>query len=257
MLGESAMRQTMCGEPMPLAKNGTSRGICSRESGHRPFHGNGTCSGCGVVLDSQNSSKSTIAKGSGKCGECKTVWARNRYGSKPRNIQHPGEHHVFPCGCSGVLPDTWGGANKFATRATNTGGFGCRVASILYGSQVSAKRDGNEPIPLNTPHSVIRNLMDETDCERCGELLDWSAVAIAGAKAPHLHHNHFTGEPHGFTHPKCNPLAMEREITNFRTETPEKLLSRAMSRWKPNAASQENVRKLNLKTLPALRRWAK
>jgi hypothetical protein len=132
------------------------------------------------------------------------------------------------------------------------------VASILYGSQVSAKRDGNEPIPLNTPHSVIRNLMDETDCERCGELLDWSAVAIAGAKAPHLHHNHFTGEPHGFTHPKCNPLAMEREIEKFHSlaTDPGRAMQLAMSLWKPNAASQENVRKLNLKTLPALRRLA-
>lgn len=205
----------ICGEPMPRAKNGADRGSCTRPYGHGfNQHGSGTCTDCGVVLTTKNSKASVATKGSGKCRVCLTKWAQERRGMKPRNYQKPGSTHTFPCGCSGVLPERPEDANKFATRATGTGAFGCRAASIIYGSQASARRDGNKPIPLDTPHSVIRKLMNEPNCERCGEPLVWNFAP--GKKAPHLHHNHDTGEIYGFTHPVCNPRALEREIARLR-----------------------------------------
>lgn len=154
------------------------------------------------MLTTENACASVVTKGSGICRECKTAHQRNRIGAKPRNFQHLGAPHTFStCGCSGILPDTWSDANKFATRATNTGGFGCRAKSILDGSQASARRDGGVPINTDTPHEVIRKFMEEPNCYRCKELLDWSVVSVAGSKAPHLHHNPATGKIYGFTHP--------------------------------------------------------
>jgi hypothetical protein len=57
-------------------------------------------------------------------------------------------------------------------------------------------------------------MMEEPNCERCGEALKWE---FGVGKTPHLHHNHETGEIYGFTHPVCNPQAMEQEIERLRT----------------------------------------
>jgi hypothetical protein len=57
--------------------------------------------------------------------------------------------------------------------------------------------------------------MAEPDCERCGQPLTWE---FGVGKTPHLHHSHTTGQPLGFTHPHCNPQAMEDEIDRQRDE---------------------------------------
>lgn len=211
----------LCGRPMPKARNGNGRGVCSLPYNHIGSniagglnHGNGTCPDCGVKLTLLNAKPSAISKGSGKCRICLTMWTRNRRGGKEKNTQKPGKSHTFPCGCSGTLPMAWGAANEFAIRASSTGSFGCRVSSILSGSQATAKRDGYTPIPLNTPHTVIRNMMADPNCERCGKPLFWSITL--GSRPPHLHHNHETGEIYGFTHPKCNPQALEQEIERLK-----------------------------------------
>jgi hypothetical protein len=65
-------------------------------------------------------------------------------------------------------------------------------------------------------------MMAEPNCERCGEPLVWE---FGLGKTPHLHHNHETGEPIGFTHPVCNPRAMEDEIDRLKAVV-KKLKSR-------------------------------
>jgi len=37
-------------------------------------------------------------------------------------------------------------------------------------------------------------------------------------KTPHLHHDHETGEIFGFTHPVCNPHALQDEIDELRKQ---------------------------------------
>jgi hypothetical protein len=68
-------------------------------------------------------------------------------------------------------------------------------------------------MPADTPHAEIRKLMEEPNCERCGEPLSWE---FGAGKTPHLHHNHITGEIYGFTHPVCNAEALEKEIDRLR-----------------------------------------
>jgi hypothetical protein len=209
----------LCGKPMPKAKNGAERGTCTipREISHSR-HGNGTCCNCGNVLTSENSSPSLTSKGrkSGRCRPCNTTYERDRQGYTSENYQHPGQKHTFStCGCTGILPVRKDCSNEFAVRMkTKRGGFGCRVTQILNGSQACARRGGYKPVPRNTPHSVIRAMMANPYCERCGEVLRWSV--ILGCRAPHLHHDHETGEPLGFTHPVCNPPAMAREIERLK-----------------------------------------
>jgi hypothetical protein len=65
-------------------------------------------------------------------------------------------------------------------------------------------------------------MMAEPNCERCGEPLVWE---FGLGKTPHLHHNRETGEPIGFTHPVCNPRAMEDEIDRLKAVV-KKLKSR-------------------------------
>jgi hypothetical protein len=205
----------LCGKPVPKAKNGSSRGRCTLTQGHRGQHGSESCFLCGVHLAFQNSNSAHIHKGrrSGWCRPCATKDQQKRWGWKPRNVQHIGQTHRCPCGCSGVLPKTLGNANQFVL--TVGGRFICRVSQILNNSQGASKRDGYQPIPLDTPHSIVRKMMAEPNCERCGEPLSWE---FGLGKTPHLHHDHETGEPLGFTHPVCNPNAMEDEIDRLRKE---------------------------------------
>lgn len=130
--------------------------------------------------------------------------------------RHPNEYRKFPCGCEGVLPDP-GVSNKFVSCHIEKGQsvWICRVTGILLHSARSAKISGYKPVDRDIPHSVIRRLMDEPNCERCGLPLRWE---FGPAKTPHLHHNHETGEVCGFTHPKCNLRALEDEIDRLRAE---------------------------------------
>ncbi len=208
---------SICGKPMPKARNGADRGICTRPHNHGPkggCHGNGTCFGCGIKLTSLTSSFSVANRGQGECKVCKKERCRKDRGSQPLNVQNPGEFHAFPCGCSGVLPVE--GSNKFSMAGTHRGKrqYVCRVSFIIKGSNDRAKKGRYQPIFQDTPHTVIRKLMEEPNCECCGETLSWKV--LARGKTPHLHHDHKTGEIYGFAHPKCNPLAMEKEIERLK-----------------------------------------
>ena len=193
----------LCGKPVPKSKNGTDRGLCTRPLKHMGAHTSGLCIICGVNLIP-----------AGRCRECKNEYHRDlsriSRGSQPRNRQEPCAAHRFPCGCSGVLP-RHGERNMFAVSTGSV--FICRILAILNMSQHAAKRGGHKPIPKPIPHAVIRKMMDDPNCERCGQPLVWE---FGMGKTPHLHHNHETGEPLGFTHPVCNPQAMENEIDRLK-----------------------------------------
>ena len=115
--------------------------------------------------------------------------------NRPRG--HNGWHdYRFACGCTGEMPKR-GFANMFATTDRH-----CRVSNILRASRASARMGGYRPIDASVPHWPIRLLMEEPNCWRCGQPLDWSDLRIG--YTPHLHHNHLTGDVYGFTHPWCN-----------------------------------------------------
>lgn len=197
-----------CGAPILRANNGTDRGTCTRLSPHQGYkHRNGTCSGCGVKLASENTTPTVEKKGSGFCRECSTKRNRQRRGCKELKRQYPETTYTFPCGCSGILPRR-GESNKFA-RSTSRA-FVCRVSGLLARSKDAGLTYQYKPIPSDTPHSVIRRMMDKSACVICGQLLDWENLGRE-KRAPHLHHNHTTGEPIGFAHDHCNPSAEKQE----------------------------------------------
>jgi hypothetical protein len=203
----------LCGKLMPKAKNGTDRGLCTRLCRHTGLHGNKTCPDCGAKLV-MHSSKS---RGNGCCGECSTKKVRLLYGHAPAARQKAGQGYSFPCGCGGVLPNE---ARKGNQLAVWTGfNWWCRVSHILSQSRNEARRWKHRAISPDTPHWIIRQLMLQTHCERCGQPLSWRQ--FGNGRTPHLHHNHETGEIYGFTHPVCNPRALEREIQRLRNTVKE------------------------------------
>src|SRR5260370_33036745 len=154
---------------MPLAKTGNERGVCDREARHRGKCGNGTCWRCGVKLSAH----------CGVCSLCSTEITRERYGYEPQKYQIPGKSYTFPCGCSGVLPNHRGKFNQFV-RWSSQGKHGegywrCRISVIFESSQKEARNRGYEPINLNTPHSIVRKMMEkEKSCVLCAEPVDWT-----------------------------------------------------------------------------------
>ena len=213
---------SLCGKPMPKAKSGAARGKCTRSPQHTGRHGNNSCVGCaapsefGVYCSNCNAKrhKEYVIDGGKDYFDRRRDLTRKRLGQHPRNTQKAGKIHTFPCGCSGVLPPR-GKSNNFAYGIGHS--FSCRVSRILNGSRQIAKRDGYKPIPDTTPHLIIRKMMEEPDCALCGESMALAWAIPLGCRAPHLHHNHETGEPLGFTHPVCNPRAMENEIDRLKT----------------------------------------
>jgi hypothetical protein len=208
----------LCGKPMLKAMNGVDRGTCTKPFGHMEknhyhSHCNGTCYDCGASLTVVNASASAVARGSGRCRSCHRKRSRQLHGRLPRNLQVPGKEHTFPCGCTGVLPNRRGDSNPFAKWMNKA--WQCRVSGILTASRRGAELYGHTPIDSNTSHVVIRKLMDEPNCERCRETLKWD---LGMGKTPHLHHDHESGEILGFTHPVCNPRAMEDEIEHLRKQ---------------------------------------
>ena len=123
-------------------------------------------------------------------------------GSARSNLQVPGTRHQFPCGCVGILPDA-GKNNKFAKSTGKS--FQCRVSAILNQSRAAAACGGHTAIDINTPHTVIRKLMDATVCWRCEQPLDWEN--LGRGTTPHIHHNNASGQLYGATHHACNPHA--------------------------------------------------
>jgi len=204
------LKKELCGKRLPKAANGADRGFCTRQGAHIGRHGNNTCYTCGTNLTVKNSSPSHR-----QCRKCINDFRRElwqRQGRSPRNLQIPGSKHVFPCGCSGFLPSR-GKSNKFAARSGRA--WSCRVLHILHSSLHSAKENKHKPVDQGLSHSVIRKMMEESDCWRCHKSLVWK---LGLGKTPHLHHNHNTGEIYGFTHPRCNPNVLEQEVDELREE---------------------------------------
>lgn len=174
---------------------------------------NGTCSICWMKLNIKNAAKCTVSKGTGYCRSC----ARNRYrienGGKPKNYQSPGKYHKFPCGCSGILPKEKRKSNIFAV--WNSGNWACRILMCINQSRGDAKVGKHQPINPDILHSAIRKMMRCAFCWRCHKPMKWKLQA---GKTPHLHHDHTTGEVYGFTHPHCNPRALENEIDELKKE---------------------------------------
>jgi hypothetical protein len=216
------MSKSICMKPVRNAVNGASRGACTRPIGHFGPCVSKTCSGCGVNLTEINSRIAAPGAYQTRCLHCRRIEHRRWRGGKAMNQQEAGWSHLFPCGCAGFLPAR-GSSNKFAFSHRGTA-FKCRVTRILRGSRASAKRHNFTAVAKDTPHSIIRKLMDEPNCERCGEPLSWD-VLTGPETTPHLHHDHETGEIYGFTHPKCNPKAMEYEIDRLRKENERLRLS--------------------------------
>jgi len=203
-----------CGKPIGLAKNGVDRGVCNRPAGHKGRnHGNGTCNMCGEKLTSKNASPSVVKYGSGTCRICITENNRNEHGHNAMNRQTPGKLHTFPCGCSGTLPKQ-GESSAFVVWFSPS--YSCRVSRILRSSAREAREGGHVSINQDTPHSVIRQMMLNTECTVCGEKLDWTRLGYG--KTPHLDHDHATGTILGFTHPKCNPLALQIRVRKLEEE---------------------------------------
>jgi hypothetical protein len=202
-------RQAQCGKPMPAASNGNDRGTCTRLPKHGGGHSNRTCYACGAKLAPNEKS--------GDCNKCHNDRAKQRR-NRPMNYQHAGEHYIFRCGCSGILPVDKKESNKFASQG-NKGWF-CRVSKILGASQRDAKRGGYVPIDVNTPHATIRQMMEEP-CVHCGEALDWTQ--LGRGKTPHLDHDHETGEVNGFSHQTCNPRALKIVIEKLKADCAQAL----------------------------------
>jgi len=196
-----------CGTPIKT-RLGKLKGTCFRPLNHVGGHGNNLCWMCCVVEYEH--------KQSGLCAACRRkrdIRDSRKQGAKPLNIQVPEKLHTFSCGCVGILPKK-GEQNKFAMWVQKAG-FRCRAQVILLSSKQSAKKNGHRPISASTPHKTIRFFMEKSKCERCDESLIWE---FGFGKTPHLHHDHKTGEIYGFTHPKCNVFAMEREISRLRKQ---------------------------------------
>jgi hypothetical protein len=138
---------------------------------------------------------------------------RRAAGMPLKNYQISGKQFTFRCGCSGILPKK-GKSDQFARWQSKA--HQCRVAQILSSSGWHAKRRGHKPVDSTTSHAIIRNLMKLGKCERCGQPLDWNN--LGRGKTPNLHHNHETGEIHGFTHPVCNAQALEKEIDKLKEQ---------------------------------------
>jgi hypothetical protein len=196
-----------CGKAVKPAENGASRGNCTLPAGHNSGGGcsNDTCKDCGVL---NNTSSPSYCR---KCRAVRETAARRRAGISPQKYQIPGRLHTFPCGCSGRLP-LRGKSNQFAVWHDTS--WSCRISGILSASVKVSRRDSYTPISRDTPHHVIRKLMDVKECWRCKQKLGW--LSFSRSTTPHLHHNHETGEVYGFTHGWCNPRALEHEIDELR-----------------------------------------
>lgn len=150
-----------------------------------------------------------------RCRPCRTFWATQHpsYHHQPREKLTPETYHAFSCGCAGMLPKRktsnqlviWSGS-----------GFMCRISMILSNSLKTSARGNYAPISSKTPHPGIRRLMRNPVCVRCNGPLKWDC--FSRATTPHLHHNHETGEIYGFTHPHCNPRALEQENDRLREQ---------------------------------------
>ena len=190
---------TRCHKPI-VAKVSRRRGWCTRPRNHAGPHHNEKCSHCG--LNPRNENHPYLCS---SCQKEKSANRRRLQGKPLARRKNFGQIYVFPCGCSGTLPNR-GESTQFVTWNRFTG-FACRARVIIQSSKGSAKQYGYKHIDAS--HSVIRSLMVNSDCIQCGQPLSWS---FQMGKTPHLHHNHETGQPIGFAHLRCNVYEMQQEI---------------------------------------------
>ena len=94
----------------------------------------------------------------------------------------------------------------------------CRVTKILASIRASARRYNYAPVD-GFYHKTVRDMTEFPNCCLCNLTLNWDE--LGWGKTPHLHHDHVSGKPIGFTHAKCNPLAMENEIDRLKKEIEE------------------------------------
>lgn len=201
----------LCNHPIPNALNGANRGVCTRKKNHTGGrHGSNTCYNCGIPFTSDTASPATVRNKSGLCGACKLDFQRRKYNRTPREYQTPGALFTFSCGCKRILPlDKKSNLFVVCSGKINT----CRISNTLRHGSRDARTHGYAAIDPNTPHEKIQRMMENPSCVLCGEPLVWD---FGLGKTPHLHHNHTTGEVYGFTHPHCNPQALEKEIDRLR-----------------------------------------
>jgi hypothetical protein len=196
----------LCGKAIKDAKNGASRGFCSKER-HIGACGNSTCPGCGVPRTADNTR--SVNTNWSLCRACAAEKMRLKRGGNALNYQVAGEQHTFArCGCVGTLPKKRGESNLFVSWIHHA--WVCRVSRILHGSKKKNKGADYTAIDASTPHTMIRAMMENELCVLCNEPLSWD---VGRGTTPHLHHDHDSGAIVGFSHPKCNPLALQREIT--------------------------------------------
>lgn len=205
------MTDILCNKALNTLDGSKPRGFCTGLFKHCGPHGNNLCTTCGIQ---------TRPSRHAWCRDCQETDRRNK-GVLPPLRQVPGKLWAFSCGCKTILPPR-GGQSKFArwdgSPKHNTFAHYCRAAMIIRANTKDAARRGYTAVDQNTQHSIIYDLMNEKNCCRCHQPLIWE---FGIAKTPHLHHDHKTGEIFGFTHPKCNPKAMEDEIKELRAEVRE------------------------------------
>ena len=208
---------------MPKANNGVDRGTCTRPLNHAGRCRNDFCTGCGVACTSENTYQFVLARRTGQCIGChldRESRKRRQAGRKLAKRQILGAAFTFDaCGCTSILP-LKRESNKFVVARASSPHrerqFRCRIEIILRASRQGALHYGYVPIDPDTPHDVIRKLMEEPNCWRCNALLNWAN--LGRAKTPHLHHNHSTGEIYGFTCAVCNPHAEEEAFDRLYDE---------------------------------------
>lgn len=165
---------------------------------------------------------SVVARGYGKCRQCTLIYQRLHLGNKPQNPQVANAPFTFTgCGCSGVLPDR-GVSNEFVIWLSKGKNYWtCRVWNVFRCSRDAARLGGYFPIDPDTPHAVIRQMMDEPLCYHCQDPekpLDWTN--LGRGKTPHLDHDHLIqhSNVNGFSHAKCNPQATRNRIEKLLAE---------------------------------------
>lgn len=183
-------------------------GSCDKLKNHAGGHSNNRCTICGIVRTKRNTFLCRIVKRGSWCKKC-TKDRRHKLHPEIRsiNFQRLGKRHIFPCGCSVILPKEYK-SNKDVVACT--GGiknyFRCRITNVL-GVTIRTSEVKNYAGPKLMSHIILRKMMNQP-CVFCGEFLDW--IILGRGKTPCLDHDHESGKINGFAHPVCNSFGLRR-----------------------------------------------
>jgi hypothetical protein len=166
-----------------ICEHGIARSFCKK------------CKGSQICKHKNNKHKCRKCSGSQVC--------------EHNNIQY----NCLDCNGKGICKH---GKHKGHCRKCNTNNYcehskhrtHCMICSPLSAavarlcvSRADAKRGGF--VPPNISASKLVSLVQASKrCFGCNGLLDWNNKE--SRRRPHLHHDHITGEVHGFCHPTCN-----------------------------------------------------